>query len=362
MHNSIKLFEKYINFSKQPLNYETWLNRLSLLHKQRRPLPQSLRDCITSARSLERQYKDSHKLYRHDTRYHDLLSLSGPNSLSDVEYKLVETLDKYPLNDEILTNYLLCDPIPQNSSKIIQWTKQVLQNSSRESADDVSNQTSIVWISLRTLLHSKDYHNAFNLIDETIGSDQYIDSHMEKLFIRIGKNGFALLLCSALMSIISHSMMIGGLWLGIGFGLSYGFHRLHYPFTLNRVSWRPHCGLLYRLKREQELFLVDKIITHYEEHSEVNIRNFHHSEVREIPNLQMFEQNNGHILEAPPDNDQSSLELMFREQISKRRLVLNDLQEELMFLDYWLAQGEDYDWVEPDQDPAEIIKLKTQQE
>jgi hypothetical protein len=127
---------------------------------------------------------------------------------------------------------------------------------------------------------------------------------------------------------------------------------------------------LYNYIHHEELVAFNKIITHFEEHNEVNIRNFHHSKVRKLSNLKMFDQND-YILELPnsstelatidsfhEETDILQLQQFFKFQLNSRKMVLNDLLEELMFLEFWLTHGENFDWVEPDQDPAEILKLE----
>lgn len=141
---------------------------------------------------------------------------------------------------------------------------------------------------------------------------------------------------------------------------------------LGRVSWRPYNNFIYINSHQNEILAINKIITHFEEHNEINIKNFHHSKVRQISNLNIFHQND-YIIELPNTNgllpiddknvsneDSEILKLQgfIRQEIRKRKMVLNDIQEELMFLEFWYTHGENFEWVEPDQDPAEIIRLK----
>ncbi len=52
-----------------------------------------------------------------------------------------------------------------------------------------------------------------------------------------------------------------------------------------RVKWRPYMSLLYKHMHQEELEMVNRIVTHFEE-----LRNFHVSEADRIPFKYLFPQ------------------------------------------------------------------------
>src|SRR5699024_7089534 len=102
---------------------------------------------------------------------------------------------------------------------------------------------------------------------------------------------------------------------------------------------------------------INKILVHYEEHHEVNISNYHTSQVR---THQAQEVHEAHVEDNLPQvlDDNPPVLRLFRSEVYRRRMVINDVPQELMFVEFWLNHGEGFEWVEPDQDPSELIKFK----
>ncbi|WEJ96709.1 hypothetical protein PSN45_004252 [Yamadazyma tenuis] len=133
------------------------------------------------------------------------------------------------------------------------------------------------------------------------------------------------------------------------------------------MSKSPRQGVLHN----EELFLVNRIITYFEENNEINLKNYHTSQVREFsnPNISRF---NDYFVELPTstavtavgqhgqyiDENIVALQQMFRRELIGRKIAINDLPEELHFVEFWMTQGENFEWVEPDQDPAEIVRFR----
>ncbi|GEQ69067.1 hypothetical protein JCM33374_g2738 [Metschnikowia sp. JCM 33374] len=140
---------------------------------------------------------------------------------------------------------------------------------------------------------------------------------------------------------------------------------------LPRVLWRPHTSVLYRLLHGEEALLVNKVVTYFEEYNEVNVKNFHLSQVRPSPRLNVFDTNDYELFmpEIPgslqgsvsKENDAATeaLTRYFRSELHRRKMVWRPLKEEQMFLDFWVNHGDNYEWVEPDQDPAEMAVLES---
>lgn len=345
-------------FSAKPLNYETFCQRLGVVHRRGTPpSPQLVTDCIVAARTLERETAHTRRI---EPEARDFLNIRRTHSTHDVESKLEAFLRRYLAvvchHDSVVKAYLLVKPTPSNLDLVVEM---VLLHYSMRPAQTLT----LIMIALRLLLHEKDYRNSFVLIDRTVSLRQALGLR-RLVTLGVAAAGAGAGLVSAAVATSLLAIFIGSTWITLGLALKYALDRAHAVRKLDRVSWRPHCGAWYRYGRTPELFMVNKIIAHYEEHTEVNVRNYHHSNVRHISKLNTFYRND-YVLELPEaqtvtTDSPTEIETLFRLQLNLRRMVLNDLQEELMFLDYWLTQGEDYEWVEPDQDPAEVIKLRTQ--
>lgn len=205
---------------------------------------------------------------------------------------------------------------------------------------------------LQFLLDAKDYHSAFKLVDDTTKRE------MKQWLPKAGAWTTAAtigLSCTEwfLMPFLPVSVYLAVNFLAV-FGTWAGLVQIHTPKLLGRISWR-QCSFLHRYLHTDELMLVARILTHFEEVNEVNIRNFHHGKVREPRNLNTFDSNE-YILEVP-EPEENGMHRFFRAELTRRRMVINDLQEELNFIEFWLTHGEKFEWVEPDQDPAEQLKF-----
>lgn len=197
---------------------------------------------------------------------------------------------------------------------------------------------------VRVLLRTGDFHSCIKLVDVTVGSASLI-AHMQKtLRNHVLVTALGLLAAVAALGAIPGAFVAAAL-----FGTLYVTTKILYGFGADRVSWRPHTSLLYRCLHSRELFLLNSIVSHFEEVHETNARNFHISQVRTLPPP---ENGDFEIVEEPGGKDVLKLALYFRQSLHRRRMVWNVLHEEKMFLEFWVNHGEGFEWVEPDQDPA----------
>ncbi|CUM68352.1 uncharacterized protein PRCAT00006074001 [Priceomyces carsonii] len=355
-------FKRYFSdfYTRKPLNYETFSKRIHDFNKlKREPNEADLIDCIRAGRRLQMGSIISQK--------RNFLKLKfGSNK--DIERKIWGVLNKHKYlvisKDAILKAYLTTTPIPIEVSRIHDLITENLNH--KLSKDEVD--MTVVRVGLSCLLSQRDYHNCFKLLEKTCNSERYI-SYQKHRFVRdlLGQ-GVAVMFLLILEAIFLQS----ALWIVVN-SIStafvfWGLSQVKYPRELGRLSWRPYKSLVHKVTHFDELSLINIIITYFEEHSEVNIKNFHHSEVRDVASLLSFRLND-YIIELPQKNLTSismasqdpetlSLQRYFRRQLSKRQIVLNELPEEKIILEYWLDKSDKFEWVEPDQDPAEIVKLK----
>lgn len=372
-------------FSKSPLNYETLLRRLNQFYKSfppnknEKPIQEGLFiNFIKANRRLQRQNLeiqskiglDTGKSHQ-STSFLDILTVSN----RDMEAKIQEVFKMYfaqtHISDQIVKSYLLIEPRPGDIHHLIQTVRENFQGNLR--SERVNR--SVVQTAINVLLSAKDYYNCFKLIDLTYCSKEYL-KFCEKSNYRL----LATILLTSLVATVLEGCLIPSiplyyfvfLNLGVPLGIIWYIMKINLVKHLGRVSWRPYNNFKHIKNHQNEILAVNKIITHFEEHNEVNIKNFHHSKVRQISNLNIFH-GNDYIIELPNTNgllaiddenasyeDPEILKLQgfIRQEIRKRKMVLNDIQEELIFLEFWYTHGENFEWVEPDQDPAEIIRLK----
>ena len=372
-------------FSRSPLNYETLSKRLNLFYKLYPPknynesIPGGLFiNYIEANRSLQRQnLRVNSKIgFNSNQRnkgmnFLDILSVSN----NDMETKIQEVFNNYNdetyIDDNIVKSYLLIEPRTRNIHHLMQT---VQENFQRNLKNERVNK-SMIQTALNVLLTEKDYYNCFKLIDLTYCSEEYL-KFCKKVNYR--------LLASVILSSLTVTMLESFLFpsfplaylvflnLGVPLCILWYIMKTNLVTHLGRVSWRPYNNFIHVNNHQNEILAINKIITHFEEHNEINIKNFHHSKVRQISNLNIFHQND-YIIELPStngllpiddknisneDSEILKLQRFIRQEIRKRKMVLNDIQEELMFLEFWYTHGENFEWVEPDQDPAEIIRLK----
>lgn len=377
-HSFSRPYSKF--FSKSPLNHETYENRLKRFKKLYpiRAKDDSLGslaptelflDCVEANRLLQKPKRFSIDGVLDDT----FLGKYDNTKVEKGLWKFLFENYRQQANDRVVKSYICTPPVP---SLILEVTKaNFYHNLSRLNAKIFNFRqvdTSVVYTALNKLLDSKDYYGAFKLVESTLGSSLYY-KHRKHLLISagMGLGVFNLAATSGLILIPSIPPLFYILTnVLLTFGLVYGLVRFQLAEHLGRLSWRPHNSKWHNYLHHEELIAINKIIFHFEEHNEVNIRNFHHSKVRKLSNLKMFDQND-YVLELPNTNtdlvvsdsfheehDILQLQQYFRIQLNSRKMVLNDLQQELMFLEFWLTHGENYVWVEPDQDPAEILKLE----
>lgn len=277
-------------------------------------------------------------------------------SRQSLEENLWETLTKYPSskNDsEVIQLYLTTPPIPIRVDRISEMVIDHFQQQLKQNRSTLNQ--SLIYSGIGILLKSQDYHNAFELINRTIGSGYYQMYCRNQVLKHTIVSGLLLLFVFAVQATVLHlvpiivwacldTVLVGSTW--------YLFAKILSPPTAGRVSWRNYQRLSGSYVRKDELIAVNKIITHFEEHHEINIRNFHTSEVRSLN-----DNSNGvtdGIVLFEPSNENDIMGLL-RKEVYARQMVINDIPDELMMLEYWLNHGENFEWVEPDQDPAELI-------
>ncbi|ODV78819.1 uncharacterized protein CANTADRAFT_26749 [Suhomyces tanzawaensis NRRL Y-17324] len=349
-------------YSRAPLNYETLLNRINTRPPASISPHTLLVDCIRASRTLQRKPKTHASSTSVLTSEMLGLKTAGGAQIEHTLWKFLTSPANrllFTSSDSLIKEYVTCRPQPSNFQHLVGLCETSMgQASSR-------NDTSVFHTVLGTLLDQKNYYNLFVLVDRTVGSKRFQEVRRNQLVTSLA----ALVLTTTGLSAIEACLLPlfpFWAWALVNYGLwgtvYYGLLRSNLTTHLSRIRWRSYNSLWYKFVHQEELVAVNRIITHYEEHNEVNVRNFHHSEVRKESNMNMFDHNE-YILEMPSlddgkDPEMDQLQVYFKVQLHKKKMVLNELDEELRFLEFWLTHGENFAWVEPDQDPGEIVKLK----
>lgn len=371
-------------FTKKPLNHETFFKRIDLFYKQHPSQDKHINegffiDFIDANRYLQRQnIRVTSKIGLNTNRNKNFLDIPSYSN-NDIELKILDLLNDYKWHthskDRVVKSYLLTNPGPRNINHLI----DVVQDNFKLKLKKGKVSESIVQTALSLLLEDKDYYNSFELIDLTYNSPSYLEHSKQQILKEIS----SVILFSLAITVVGYFTLpllppfaIAIFAFGVPLILFWYKIKINLVKQLGRISWRPYNNVVYNYLHQKEILMVNKIVTHFEEHNEVNIKNFHHSKVREISNLNVFHKND-YIIELPNNNLLSSindpiitnedseiarLQRFFKHEMRKRKMVLNDLQEELIFLEFWFTHGENFEWVEPDQDPAEIIRLKINHE
>lgn len=369
-------------FSRKPLNHETFSRRLDQFYKQ---YPTGMQideelflNFIKANRLLQRQNTKINSKFglnvNQKGRRADFLDIKAFSN-TDLESKVQEMFNKYNdqtyIKNNLVKYYLLAGPGPSNTHSLIETVRENFQRNL--TLGKVSK--SVVQSTLNVLLAKKDYYNGFKLVDLTYSSEPYLrfcERNNKRSLRNILLSCTALTLGECLVFPFVPLFALAIFNFGVLLCLCWYMMKINLVNNLGRISWRSYNNFIYNKRHQDEILSINKIITHFEEHNEINIKNFHHSKVRQISNLNIVHLND-YIIELPNSNgllqvndrrssEQDSeifkLQAFFRKEIRKRKMVLNDIQEELMFLEFWYTHGENFEWVEPDQDPAEIIRLK----
>lgn len=370
-------------FSKSPVTYETFCKRIDGFNKILKSKGLSrgslgttiLEDAVRAGKILQRNNSSSSIfLNENEAKLTKFLDLKLDHSNSDIDRKLFEFLRIYKnssfASEPVTRAYLLWDPRPKSAQHIIEMVGfNFLFNINL----GIINRD-LVEAALNVLLDNKDYRSCFQVVDVTYNSPQYLTYKSSKLLQFLGGAfaSFGIFACSLHFLLPAFPLSILTSLTFVAYLICVWFNfRLKTLKQVGRLSWRPQTDYIYKFQHNEEMLLLNKIINHFEEYNEVHIKNFHHSEIRAPNDLSIINQGD-YILELPipeentyvhkntssHDFEVTILQSFFRSQLRKRRLVLSDLQEELMFLEFWMSRGENFVWMEPDQDPAEIIKLK----
>ncbi|CAH6719167.1 hypothetical protein CLIB1444_02S02432 [[Candida] jaroonii] len=309
-------------------------------------------DCIRAGRTLQLKKRPTMEIL-------DIESSSN----QQLETLISDTLiNNQPyLNDDVIRTYLLTYPRPVTASNIITLIESEFQRKLQNNIID----NSIIRLGVNRFLEMNDYMNCFNVFDRTFRSSQYqrlitnqIRRSIAYFTTSIGGIVGLLTMCEVPFEISLPLTLISGL------GTAFTYLNVKYPRKVGRLSWRFSNSLSYNISNSQELFFLNRIINYFEEYNEINLLNYHHSKVRNFNDIKVNKLDD-FIIEEPEDPNQyfitnprlSEMYVYFKDQLKHRKVAIGDLPQELAFMEYW-QYNENFEWVEPDQDPAELMSFQ----
>lgn len=366
-------------FSREPLNYETLTKRCAQISTQHRLSSILLQDYIKANRKIQKYSNlygkrfNSVELKKHSNLLGIDLNVSNSRLEQDLWHFLKSNWVEAVSDNSVVNAYIL----GSRASNIDLEFQIVVSHYFRCMNATLSRNGSLTSSSVqafaRVLLKRNDYQNCFKLINETYGSPRLIEAKRSR-FMRIlityfGGSLSISALCTLTFSLLDVSSMLplfctqlSVLLLSGGFSIiALGLAKLH---ELNRVSWRPYVSFFHRYLYQELGSTMDQIVTYFEEHNEVNLKNYHLRQESEgalqssSDDYEVLAPNN-HLREMV-GNFQSNListnNNLLRSEVAKRKLLWNGLKEEQVFLEFWMSHGEIFEWVEPDQDPADMYQ------
>lgn len=275
----------------------------------------------------------------------DLLSEVMERNASNLTYK-------------VLHSYLTLRPYPD--------THQMLRllrsfgDSHCATKTEIDKLRQLFDIALRRALLRKEFDLAYELVDLSAGANFNISADFSS-------NRHLMLSAGAFSTMATGSiMLLSELW-HVTWPVALGSVGVVYFYQLSRllnalstksrvygrsllfpVSWK-------RLQTSYQTDLVNRIAVEYDELVDLTVDNYHqfaHSEPA---------QNTDPAFEQAISKAMASVDILQRAQLRKRRMGYVETEKELMFNEYWNHAGEGFEWVEPDQDPADQV-IKTLRE
>lgn len=314
-----------------------------------------LLDCIKAGRALQLKKRPTIEIL-------DIQSSSN----QELETLISDTLQRNEsyLNDDIIRSYILTYPRPVTGSSIISIIESVFQRKLQNNQIDYSS----VRLGVNRFLEMNDYMNCFSIFDKTLrspGNQRLIVNQIRRLiaYFTTSLGGIICVFtaCEAPLEVSIPLTLLSS------FSMLFTYLNIKYPRRIGRLSWRFSNSLQYNIANNQELFFLNRIINYFEEFNEINLLNYHHSKVRNFNDLKINKLED-FIIEEPEEANEyfvnnprlSEMYLYFKDQLKQRKVAIGDLPQELEFMEYW-QYNENFEWVEPDQDPAELINLQMNQ-
>lgn len=350
-------------FSRKPLTYEKLKQRADQLNHSGDISAPLIEEYIYANRQLQHLNEHNKTIHNTATSTTNFLNLKSVDNLvleNDLWNFLRSNWKLCVNNSGIVKAYLL-----RGDDLDMGRAFDIIRSSFEKNLD----MRTPVLIMLHWLLKKNDYENAIQLLDITLNSthalhrrEREYNSGLRICSILSAFTGFLqFLVCPLSLFHVAFPVTTVAI-----FGTYFGFLRCTCGDVGNRVQWRPYTSLRHRFIHYDEQRFLNKIVTQFEETCEVNFKNYHISEVRSTRSLGIFEHGSSQfflpsistlpmVKNANTEDERlNNIANFIKTQINSRKLLWGHLKEEERLIDFWCNHGEGYEWVEPDQDPAEI--------
>lgn len=319
-----------LRLSAKTLTYEALAGRIRRLVRGRPlndpPTPELVCDVIGACRQLHREQTAHGGAATVPAEFARLGLSSGLLKGGDALELLDETLRDPAVrrvaiaSPEVLRCLLVTPPQP-STDRALEYLREYAQRPS-PAFEITTKELDVFYIALRTALLRREIDMAFELVDATAAHRRALPRFVPPA----AATGFVLL---------AAGLVAGQMWpVAIaGLGAILAVPWLRGP-RLSRVGWATGGpSVLQRLSRRRELELCNRIVVGWEELIDLNVSNFH-----------------VHHSSRSPD---PAIERRIGQQLSRRGMQLRPNADEAKYLDYWSHAGAGFEWVEPDQDPAD---------
>lgn len=393
-------------FSRAPLNYDTLLQRFAQFHARPVPTLALLLDYIRANRRLQQQAREEGLGYGSRRGAAGLFGpaqnlfgpmdsptgaadvLRDPNSLAQLTERLgVRLLAPAPqlqrelwqflvrywphaaVNEDVVRQYVLgstCSEVGHLFQLVAECFRHNLSCNVVRTGSVLSPAVDVL---LRVLLRRKDYHNCFRLLDDTYASAELTAakrSHCMRQAVNaficyVGVGAVAVGIAAIVDASAAFAVFVCSLVLsGVACAFTHAALEVVRVCLLLRVSWRRYVPFVHRYLQCEHSAAVDRMVSYFEEHHEVNTKNYHL--LQDCDRAAVVQDDYDVVVpyeielagRAAHTHAVQAHSTLLRAELLRRKLTWKPLKEEQSFLEYWKSQGRGFEWVEPDQDPAEM--------
>lgn len=365
--HSMLLWRRYKSnyFSRHPLNYESLTKRAKKFRTQE-PSPLAVRDYIVANRRLQEINRIQNLRFSNKGKFD--LDINLNVSSSQLENELWDFIAEHWLlciGDELIVKKYLAPHVDMSRA-----FQMVTENFTHNLSQGKQTKALILYL-VNLLLQRGDYDGCFKIIDLTYGSAELL-RYKKFGILRKLLSGAIISLAMGIFQFVCMPLLptfpLLLLDFGVVFGTMHGLDKIKHGGSPGRVIWRPYTKFSHRILHADEIMLINRMVTYFEEHNEVNVKNYHHSLIRNISTLETLQQHDFEL--QLPNSTELTMDTMggdekvegmakyFRTKLHKRQIIWKPMKEEQMFIDFWVSHGENYEWVEPDQDPSEMVLFR----
>jgi hypothetical protein len=314
-----------------PLNVETLSARIQRLVVGRSasnpPTPELICEAIRACKQLHQE--DSKRRNALPIEFKSIgLKRRQPGGPGSALELLAQTLED-PIvhrvsiaNTSVLQCLFSTDPRPSTNTALAFLREYVTRPSKTQHV--TAEELEMFYIPLRTALIRHELRMAFELVDATAAHRRALPR-------------FVPLASGTLVAMFAASLCVGGLWpLALGAMVGPLCALWLKGARLSRLQWAAHGpNIFQQISRRRELEFCERIVVGWEELVDLNVSNYHLYHSKRERNAEF--------------------ERMINRELGKRGMRIRQSDEEEKYLEYWQAAGHGFEWVEPDQDPADYI-------